>query len=807
MSTLKTTLSMIKKNIFFLLLFVAIANCANAQQRIDSLINTLGEKYPQEKLYLHFDKNFYNAGETIWFKAYLTADNVSYSFSKTVYAELIDDKGSILQKKMMPVYESGAASNFDLPDTLSNTKLFVRAYTSWMLNFDSTLLYLKPLQIIPAKIAAKKIADAITYNAAFLPEGGDMVENINCHIAFKANDNNGVPISIKGEILNESRKKITDFSAVHNGMGYFLLTPLPGEKYKAVWKDKKGILHETPLPVAKKQGVVLNVNYSNDNLSYTLTRPDSADEAFTAYTVVAQMQHQMVYSAKINMKVKKEVTAPISTENFVDGVLQLTVFNAAQIPVAERLVFVNHNSYSFITDLHLVEKNIIKRGRNTLQIDVGDTILTNLSIAVTDADINAVTKNEENIYSGFLLTSDLKGYVYNPAYYFSGDKDSVRQHLDLVMMTNGWRRFKWENVLAQRWPKLIWPIDNYLSIKGNIYGLSKTQLAGKDLTGIIKTKSNTSDFVVIPLTSEGQFRLSGMYLFDTAKLYYQINGDKEKRLTSSASFSFKNEIATAAAPLNNFLSSFFYNVKTDSIFLQKNAKLASLQRSLFESKAKTLEAVRIKTKQKSPQQKLEEEYTSGFFAGGDGYTFDVGNDPFAASAQSVLAYLQGKVAGLQISTNGGQEGATWRGSETSMFLNETNTDISALQSISMNDVALIKVYRPPFFGATGGGAGGAIAIYTKKGAGDNGKVKGLDFTNIYGYSAIKEFYMPDYEKTNTDAPDYRTTLYWNPFVILDKKTRRMKIPFYNSDNCKKIRVVVEGLNKLGQLTREEKIFE
>jgi hypothetical protein len=185
----------------------------------------------------------------------------------------------------------------------------------------------------------------------------------------------------------------------------------------------------------------------------------------------------------------------------------------------------------------------------------------------------------------------------------------------------------------------------------------------------------------------------------------------------------------------------------------------------------------------------------------------VGNDPFAASAQSVLAYLQGKVAGLQISTNGGQESATWRGSETGMFLNENNTDISALQSMSMNDVALIKVYRPPFFGATGGGAGGAIAIYTKKGGGDNSKVKGLDFTSIYGYSAVKEFYLPDYEKTNTDAPDYRTTLYWNPFVILDKKTRRMKIPFYNSDNCKKIRVVVEGLNKLGQLTREEKIFE
>ena len=128
------------KTIVALLFFFGINNQLHAQVPIDSLITELGEKYPQEKVYLQFDKNYYNAGETIWFKAYLTADNLSFALSKTLYAELIDDKGSILQKKIMPVYESGAASNFDLPDTLSNTRLFVRAYTSWMLNFDIDLV-------------------------------------------------------------------------------------------------------------------------------------------------------------------------------------------------------------------------------------------------------------------------------------------------------------------------------------------------------------------------------------------------------------------------------------------------------------------------------------------------------------------------------------------------------------------------------------------------------------------------------------------------------------------------------------------
>jgi hypothetical protein len=135
-----------------------------------------------------------------------------------------------------------------------------------------------------------------------------------------------------------------------------------------------------------------------------------------------------------------------------DGIMQITVFNALMQPVAERLVFVNNNSYSFITDLHMAEQNMNKRARSVLQIDVGGKLLTNVSVAVTDADMNPAGKNEETIFSNLLLTSDLKGMVYNPAYYFSNDADSVKVHLDLVMMTNGWRRFTWQQMMTGQWP-------------------------------------------------------------------------------------------------------------------------------------------------------------------------------------------------------------------------------------------------------------------------------------------------------------------------------------------------------------------
>src|SRR5579862_4881257 len=141
-----------KKNIFFkpiiLLAFFIASSPVIYAQYIDSLLNELATKYPQEKIYLHFDRSYYNLGETIWFKAYLKSGDLPSTISKTLYAELIDANGTILQRKIIPILKSGAASGFDIPDSISSSLLYVKAYTAWMLNFDSTLLYIKPIHII-----------------------------------------------------------------------------------------------------------------------------------------------------------------------------------------------------------------------------------------------------------------------------------------------------------------------------------------------------------------------------------------------------------------------------------------------------------------------------------------------------------------------------------------------------------------------------------------------------------------------------------------------------------------------------------
>jgi hypothetical protein len=145
-------------------------------------------------------------------------------------------------------------------------------------------------------------------------------------------------------------------------------------------------------------------------------------------------------------------------------------------------------------------------------------------------------------------------------------------------------------------------------------------------------------------------------------------------------------------------------------------------------------------------------------------------------------------------------------------VNEMQLSVDMVQTtVNVHDVAMIKVFRPPFFGAPGGGSGGAIAIYTKKGGeGRSGdpNAKGLENTVLGGYSKFKEFYSPSYEKPNESfETDNRTTLYWNPYIITNKKSPRTRIQFYNNDITKKLQVVLEGVNGDGKMTRVVKLIE
>ena len=798
----------IVKNFIFCLCLLTLPFFSRAQ-KIDSLLQVLDARYPQEKLYLHFDKDYYNPGETIWFKAYLFAGNVPSQISTTIYAELIDENGKVIERKTAPVVMSSASAAFDLSEKLTSSTLYIRAYTDWMLNFDTSFLYQKAIPIVQPKKSAKTVPAPRSF-LQFFPESGELVAGIPSRVAFKATDLHGLPYKVKGNVVGANGKTIAEFSSVHDGMGFFLLVPEAGENYKAVWKDASGKTQNTQLPKVATNGIVLQVQQDTGNIRYAITRSGPDQLPGTTVTIVAQMQQQMVYMARANLSEKKSISSSIPLSGLPAGIVQITVITSDNKPIAERLIYVNKQDYYFITDLNLPLKGLDKRKRNVVQIDVPDTIKTNLSVSITDADVNPRQEGGEDIFSNVLLTSDIKGYVHNPGYYFASEADSVARHLDLVMMTNGWRRFKWEDVLAGNWPKIKRLPEQYLTVNGKINGLTRAQLVQQDISGILEIDKK-QQFISIPVDLQGNFKVADLLFYDTAKLYYQLNKDKDKVLTSRASFDIKNNLLKTAVPFDRDSTVFFRLSLPGEKSLLQNKELTTrfLEAIAARRKVQTLEKVTITAKVKSKKELMDDQYTSGLFRGGDGYTFITEDDPLAGSAFSVLTYLQGKVAGLQITGAGAQMSMSWRGGSPTVFMDEMQTDISQVQSIPMSDVAMIKVFRPPFIGGSGGGAGGAIAVYTKKGASLNKDVKGLDFVRIPGYSVAKEFYSPDYsqyDEAQTQG-DFRSTLYWNPFVLTDKDTRRVVFTFYNNDISRRFRIVVEGCDVYGKLTRIEKIFE
>lgn len=783
-------------------------------QRYDSLLTKLNSQYRQEKLHLHFDRPVYNPGETLWFKAYLFAAGLPSRISNTLYAELLDGNGKVVQRKTMPVMLSGAAGSFDIPANINSTQIFIRSYTKWMLNFDSALIYTKAIQL--TGFNSKKItaqgnsstaapANAPLFFLQLLPEGGDLVQGLQSRVAFKATDAAGMPVNINGDIVDSKEKKITSFTSVHDGMGSFLLQPQPGEQYKAVWQDPSGQRHGTLLNPAQPTGVTLQLNGARDHVEFTVKRPGGKPSSYPYVTIVAQLNDLLVYSARVKLDKSAYIKSTIPVKELDAGIMQVTLFTPGEKPVAERLVFVNQHKHSFITNINATLVDMGKRKKNVIEVEVPDTLLSNLSVSVTDADLTAM-HTDDNIFSRVLLTNDIKGYVHDPAYYFPADPNTVSNHLDLVMMTNGWRRFKWEDMLAVKWPTLRYSPENYISLEGQVAGLKEKQLLNKELNVIVELKNGNTHFLNADVLPGGKFILPQMIFHDTAKLFYQFNNDKNKSLTSRASFSIKKNLLQDALNFKPATRQLQQTIKPDTAITRKNEEhYARLLTEQELQKVKTLRTVEVNVRKKSIQEIKDEEYATGFFAGGDGRIFIPENDSRFTTSVSVFNYLSGMVAGLQINQSGGEVFATWRGSETAFFINEMQTQADQLQLINMNDVAMIKVFRPPFFGAMGGGSGGAVAIYLKKGA--DRSFTGLESLSMEGYSAVKEFYSPDYSKTTSSpGPDYRTTLYWNPFIVTQKDNRRISLTFYNNDITKKMKVIIEGCNEHGQLTRVEKLL-
>ena len=808
---------MTKLTQLLLLILFACPFGATAQHP-DSKLTAWSTKDPIEKLYLHTDRDSYYAGETIWLKGYFMSEFLPSVKSSSIYVELLNNRNDIVLKKVFPVYAGTAPGQLDLPDTLSSGLYQLRAYSLVMLN-QPGFTFNKPLRIYGkenkevrnTKISGHK-------ELTFFPEGGNFITGVLNVVAFKSTDKNGNPLPVEGVIKNSKEEVIASFKSVHDGMGTFAIVPLENESYQVTIK---GSVEKYSLPKQTHEGIVFTVTSLPGRKEFKILSPGKNDIFKPAY-LVGQIQNHVIFKQSL-LSDKKEITGSIKTGDFYSGILHLTIFNKDDVPLAERITFIDNKEYILHASLQSDTLNTDKRKRNHFTIALKDTVIGNFSVSVTDADYASAGDRPLNIYSWFLMNSDIRGNVHNPAYYFNSTGDSIANALELVMMTNGWSRFKWRELARNKSVQSIYKDPGYITLSGkiNIEG-TKKPLANKEMivffspfdsTTILKSKSR-----LFLTDSSGHFEIDSLFFYGRMKLLFsEVRGKKNKFISVILdSDSLHQAYPVVLTPLPDY--------DTNTVRLRN--KMDFDYKSYLNGRAIVLENVTVEGKQKSPIEKLDEEYSSGLFSGNIySRKLDVRNENYGGN---IFQYLQERVLGLQVSGELGGYILNYRGGNLSyylggdeasgnkaeppadagnvtLFLNEMQTSTVALETIPVSDIALVKLF-PNSVMVPGGGA--VLAVYTKKET-DLTTLPDAptDMITYNGYTIIKEFYSPDYDTNPDDSKaDNRITLNWNPDVFITGVDPQIPVIFYNNDRTKRFKIVAEGITTDGRMLMLEKII-
>jgi hypothetical protein len=773
-----------------------------------------------QTMHVHFDKDIYLPGETIWFKAYLYNVLEISTAASNFYAAIYDDMGKLLQQKQYPIIGGTCNGDFEIPDSIQGSRIQFRAFTRAMIQNDNNNIYTRILSVYN-KEGALNIPDKKNIQLEFFTEGGNMVAWLENHIAFKASFADGSPAKITGQIIEVERDKIIDsFYANDLGLGKIILRPWLRKNYIAVWKDENGITNQTKLPVIIPAGVVLHSEISNNEIICDIAKNKSNDSLNELHLLIQSGNYQ-VYNADISLANEMEIYSfKIPLTDIPVGLLQLSLIDKYQTVLQQRILFNADNNYTKRVEIKTDSITLNAKGRSEIEITLQDTTLTNLSISVSDANFYHQASNN-SIIQELLFCTQLKELNLNAAAII---KDTNRKITDLVMLTHHWRKYNWRQLTVNKNtnPAML---DDYITLTINYNERNKTLPQEDALNLIINDKDLGEQLYTLKPVNSYSFKKGGLIFFGAVKVGWQMNKNKtlSNYLAISKSDSLKF-LPDMPAFKNNFypsIASAPFSNKTIEIFRQGSI-------SKF-NEIKTIKEVIVKSAYKGNVitariNELDKTYTSGMFSGTvRGYQLNVIDDTLGVKAGNNLRdYIRYRVPGLELRKNTTFGKWQYQSSEdmktvvpvfvpTLVFLNETQLnpeEDNPFDFIVLSDVAYVKYLPGIVLGSSTTSTSGAIYIYTKKGNEKTPATKGIPNIYITGYSPAKEFVVPGYtDKASMKKMDLRSTIYWNPNVVLDKSVNKIKLRFFNNDISKKIVLKIEGVNAAGKLIYFEKIIE
>ena len=420
---------------------------------------TFADNYPREKAYLHFDNTSYYVGDTIWFKAYVTLaeKQVFSSISRPLYVELVDQAGHVTDKQIIKLSQGEGSGQFVLPQSMLSGYYEVRAYTRWMLAFSDPQYFSRTLPIYQLSHSDQLERSISTYELSpsmekrpeetreklslrFFPEGGQLVEGVTSQVAFKAESKNEGNIQLSGTLYTKEGQEITSFETLHDGMGAFEYTP---SALPAIAKvNFQGKQYEFTLPKALPSGYILKVDNNAGAISVTV----SCNAATPQDTLAVFISHQGRPHAYqlIHCQANEPQQFTVLSRKLPAGVLQISLLNRAGNTLCDRFVFASPRAPLQISTKGLKEIYAPYAPiRCELQLNnaIGEPMPGKLSVSIRDAVRSDYMEYDNNIFTDLLLTSDLKGYIHQPGYYFTESSLRKQKELDILLMVHGWRKY------------------------------------------------------------------------------------------------------------------------------------------------------------------------------------------------------------------------------------------------------------------------------------------------------------------------------------------------------------------------------
>lgn len=744
------------------------------------------KEFPQEKLYVHTDRSHYAAADTIWFRIY-QADAVTNRpqvLSRYVYVELVNGGDSVIQRIKLRPENEVFQGYFSLPVYMPAGNYTLRAYTNFMRSQDEAYFFCKSVRIgrSDRKVPKEEKQD---YDISFFPEGGNFPADVFCKIGFKALDASGWSEEVTGSIVDEEGRVITDIKSEHAGMGSFVMRAEAGKRYFADCKNGAGRSKRFALPAAEPAICSLQARLIRDKLRVSVLKSAGLNGKLSGYSLVLQMRGRVYYADKWDDS--KEYIV-FEENHFPTGVLQILLLDPALNPVSERLVFCKNDDQGELTFSTDKEEYGI-RDRIEATVRLKDKILNPLtgSFSVSVTDDRDIRPDEANsIYSYFLLTSELRGYIESPAFYFAGrqnfpDEKEGREEeekrlfmLDNLMLTQGWRRYDVSRILTQQYDTPSEELEIGQVISGRVVRpLLRTPVrnaqVGIAAPAVRFARAESTD-------KDGQFVFTGFEFPDsthyTLTAFTKNKGDHveivlDKPVFPPVSFSWpgvREQSDTASLDL----------------YLNKAQRKAS-----YRDISRVIDLDEIVVAAEKPEPEIE--------------VAPLIKDPIASITYKEIDKFKPSDFGhlLQLLPQFSSVGKN-------LMIDGFFVDFD-LSIVNVHDVArvdLIPEYRSTIFGSFFG-KGGVIAVTTKKGG--EGLTErtfpNISFTQPLGYQSPARFYSPAYEtveKKNFRVPDLRTTLYWNPDVRLSEEGEAT-FGFYSADTGTTYSVVMEGLSADGKV--------